>query len=884
MNESFEARWPAASSPIRRRMWDVFISHTREDADVARDLAVELEGRGLSTWIDAKLKSGDPLRVIDEALHSSGTVIVLLSKSSMSSRWITREVEAALKGLPSAWVIPIAVGELDVKSLPPWLADRRYLHLRDRTNVRKLIDQLLPQLRAALGDQVGEPSYGAVIGSLPPREPVVGVGSYLRELLASRAGVTWIVGVAGMGKTALAREYIHQVRADVAFVLWIDARSAEAVEIENQLREVAVFPSTTGKGPGVIVLDGLDEFVGDSGQVSEQLISLGTDNRVLITTRRLNDTRLMAAHPFSVLTVGALSQAAVADYLDTRVPELSDRQRTQLIRMLDAAGGSPLVLRLLINALRTHSLDDLLDLSASTETTLARSVAIVQSLLTPGQRQRLDVLAFCAELLPVIRRSKRWRMPEDDELFDELLRLGLVNASADGSIFAHSIVVSTLRQSAPRKALENALAYVARRLPDPDEPDSREVLSSVVELTELADLDWDPAVSASLAELLIWLASAWRTNGDFERAELLCPRALERATESQEKLLLIRALNLQSALAFDRGRIVEASEVERRTVDLASSSFGPKHPITTASLANLAVSLRALGDLPEAITLLRRVVEQNRMSLPSDHPDVIGSQISLAICLREAGLSVEALTLLKYASTHSADTQAYLRLSQILAATLTDLGRSEEALTLLRESLSRAESSTDFTLRSQSMEVLTTRASLAMVCARLGDMDEALRIQTDVTDRFEVILGPHHPSTLNARNNQAVLLARVGQSQDAMQLFLQVADDRSKWLGPDHPDALHSRLLAARALRDAGLDERAFDLYSELVGRVVQTLGPNHAMSLTVREEVAHQLGRVGNLAGSRLAHRELLADLEQVLPSDHPMVQRVRARVAHAD
>ncbi|MFI7027009.1 tetratricopeptide repeat protein [Micromonospora sp. NPDC049900] len=874
MTDFFKPGRPA-EFPIRRRTWDVFISHSQGDGGIARDLAQELETRGFSTWVDAKLKTGEPLRVIDEALHSCAVVIVLLSKSSLSSTWLSREVHAALKALPSDRVFPVAVGELDVRSLPPWLANRRYMHLRNRSRTRKLVEQLLPALQTAIGGPRNALGGAPVIGDLPLRQPVVGVDSYLRQLLATRTGVTWIVGMAGMGKTSLAREYVHQVRDDVAFILWLRAFAHGGTDIDEELRVVDELPPSGEQRPGLVVVDGLDELGDEPGAIVERLGATGAQNRVLITTRRLTDTRLLPAYQHSVLAVGPLPRAAVDDYLDMHVPDLSDHDRTQLA---EAAGGSPLMLRLFTQALKTTSLGDLLNPPGPPGATLARSMAALLRLLAPGQRHRLEVLAFCSSLLTTIRSSEQWRLPGDDDLFDRLLQWGVVDAGADETISAHPIVVAFLRQRAPRAALEDAISYVSERLPDPGDVRSLDLLPSIVELTEVAELDWSPAVSAGLAELLIWQASTWRSAGDYERAELLCPRAIELAVESEKPLLRVRALNLQSALAFDRGRVAEASEIERRTVELASSTFGPEHPLTTASLANLAVSLRALGDLPEAITLLRRVVEQNERSLPSEHGDVIASQINLAICLREAGLTSEALDLLSTAPMQLDDPpQTGPRRARVLAATLIDAGRAEEALTVLRAALARVEDA----LPPDSIEVLLTRANLAMVCARLGRFDEALTLQTDAMDRFELAFGPSHPSTITARSNRAVLLAQLGMTEESLQIFLEVVNSRKQILGPDHPDALHSQLLAARALRDAGRDERAFDMYAELVGRVIRTLGPEHAMSLTVREELAQQLGRLGNARGAQLAYRELLADLDRVLPLDHPMVQRVRASAA---
>lgn len=876
MTDFFEAGKPAAS-PIRRRVWDVFISYSRRDATIATDLAAELEGRGFDTWIDTKLKAGEPLRAIDDALQASAAVIVLISKTALSSKSLTREVEAAFRALPAERVFPVAVGELDVRQLPPWLANRSYLHLRDRRNVEKLVDRLLPDLSRAAGDVSDRANLARVSGTLPARVAVIGVDSYLRELLAAATGVTWIVGMAGTGKTTIAREFAYRVRDSVAALIWLEASGHSARELVEQLALVSAEQAAGIQTPSLIIVDGLDGVTDHPAQFLQRLAELGDSHRVLITTRRLSDTWLMQPQQYSIVTVGRLTQAAVADYLAVHFPHMRTEERAQLAQVVDAAGGSPLVLRLLTQALKTTPLQDLLSPASAPEETFGRFMRAALRSLPLQQRARLNTLAFCTGLLTIIRSNKRWRLPGDDDLFVRLLDWGLFSGSADGSISAHPLVVGFIRQDAPREALESAVEYVRERLPDPEDAASRELLPSIVELTEMAELDWSPSVSAGLAELLIWQASVWRSAGEHDRAELLSPRVLELALEAGEPLLQIRAMNLQSALAFDGGRLREASEIERRTVEIASTRFGPKHPLTTATLGNLAVSLRALGDLPSAITLLRRVVEQNQDALPRDHPDLIASQVNLALCLREAGLATDGLALLTGALEHVADAQLYVRVAQIRAATLADLDRTEEALEVLESCLARAERN----LPPAAPEVLTALASLAMVLARQRRFHEALEIQSEVVDRSELTLGPDHPSTLSAQSNRAVLLAELGESSEALQQLLLVAENRARLFGPDHPDALHSRLLAARALGQAGDHRRALAEYSDLIGPMVRTFGPENAMTLTVREEHSQQLLRLGDVTSARLAYRELLADLDRVLPRDHPMVRRVRAAVS---
>lgn len=862
------------SSPIRQRAVDVFISYAREDSEVARALGSAIEARGLTTWSDAMLGGGQPLQVIEQKLRSSGAVVVLLSDASLSSRWIDREVNVALEVLPRSAVLPVAVGEVEVRAMPPWLATRKWLHLRDSRHAQRLVDQLMPALEAALGSRESDTGTARIDGDPPPRRPLVGVDEYLRRLGSQDVGITWIVGHPGTGKTGLAREYAHQLRNKVSFICWLSCSTGSVDDIDAQLRRIPA--ETTPADHGLVVLDGFDE-VENSSAVIPQLEVLSRDHRVVITTRHIVDPEYMQFPETSILTVGPLSYADIARYLEVFAPQLQSSERAELTEVAKSMDASPLTLRLIAQVLQAGRTDMVLAALSRPGTTTENTLQVLLDRLSPGQRHRLYVLSFCSDILSMVRSDEQWRLPEDNALFSRLLDWGLCSAQADRTAFTHQLIVDFLRANAPRRALEDAFAYLAPRLPDPGEPRAQDYLSSVSSLTDMAELDWGPDTSADLSELLIWLASVWRSAGDPERAEILCPRALVMAEMSGQTLPLIRALNLQSALAFDRGRLGQASDIERRAADLAVSELGSDHPIAVASLANLAVSRRAQGDLPEAITLLRQVVELGQRTMHDEHPDLIATRINLAICLRDAGLAEETLQLLNEIRRHTGSQRVLLQVDQILAAVLADTGQEKEALAVLHGALEAM----DRERLTGTTDALTARANLASVYARVGKLSEAAALQSDVADQFAVICGPDHPATLSARSKYAGLLAETGALDEALRLLSDVTSRRARVLGHEHPDTLQSRLLVARITSAQGDTYRALELYSGLFPQVVRVLGPDHPTSLAVREEMALMRARTGDSVGARLAFRELLADLDRVLSPEHPMRMRVAATVA---
>jgi hypothetical protein len=75
------------------RTHDVFLSHSKRDEPVVRDLARRLRGRGLRVWFDGwEISPGDsiPSR-IEAGLEGSAVLVLCVSKHSLGSDWATLE-------------------------------------------------------------------------------------------------------------------------------------------------------------------------------------------------------------------------------------------------------------------------------------------------------------------------------------------------------------------------------------------------------------------------------------------------------------------------------------------------------------------------------------------------------------------------------------------------------------------------------------------------------------------------------------------------------------------------------------------------------------------------------------------------------------------------
>ncbi|HYT43137.1 MAG TPA: toll/interleukin-1 receptor domain-containing protein, partial [Methylomirabilota bacterium] len=112
-----------------------FISYSSKDQAFAERLYTDLQAVGVRCWFaTADLKIGDNWRErIDEAIQLYDKLLLVLSKHSIISRWVEKEVEVALaKESEQKRIIlfPIRLDDSIIESTSEWAT-----HLRDSKNI-----------------------------------------------------------------------------------------------------------------------------------------------------------------------------------------------------------------------------------------------------------------------------------------------------------------------------------------------------------------------------------------------------------------------------------------------------------------------------------------------------------------------------------------------------------------------------------------------------------------------------------------------------------------------------------------------------------------------------------------------------------------------------
>jgi formylglycine-generating enzyme len=90
---------PVARLPAERNPRQIFLSHAHQDAQVAHELAHDLEAHGYDIWLAPdSIRPGEKwVEAINRGLEESGLFVLLLSPAAVASRWVKMETNAAIE-------------------------------------------------------------------------------------------------------------------------------------------------------------------------------------------------------------------------------------------------------------------------------------------------------------------------------------------------------------------------------------------------------------------------------------------------------------------------------------------------------------------------------------------------------------------------------------------------------------------------------------------------------------------------------------------------------------------------------------------------------------------------------------------------------------------
>ncbi|MGY3036156.1 hypothetical protein ACVIIV_005326 [Bradyrhizobium sp. USDA 4354] len=124
----------------------VFLSHSSKDKSAARKLAGRLSELDFEVWFDEwQIAVGDSIvEKVFSALSASDTLVVLLSRASVRSRWVTEELNSSVMRQLSDGGIRVLPVLCETCAVPASLKHIKYADFRKRKGYFDLVEALQP--------------------------------------------------------------------------------------------------------------------------------------------------------------------------------------------------------------------------------------------------------------------------------------------------------------------------------------------------------------------------------------------------------------------------------------------------------------------------------------------------------------------------------------------------------------------------------------------------------------------------------------------------------------------------------------------------------------------------------------------------------------------
>ncbi len=317
-----------------------------------------------------------------------------------------------------------------------------------------------------------------------------------------------------------------------------------------------------------------------------------------------------------------------------------------------------------------------------------------------------------------------------------------------------------------------ALASVRKELDD-DLDEAERLARDAVEVLR-ANLGSD---HPDLTDPLIELVTVLCYRGKYQSAEPLAAEALALArqlpTEDDRK---ITALEFLAHIHSNRGEYAQAVALNRQALAFYRQLYGEKYPGQIATLSNLGVQLRRMGELEAAQRTYEEALQLHRETYGHDYADLIllnnfaGVRYAMGDFAGAESLYREALdvVLKRYGSEH----WRVLKLGLRIARTRIHQGDAVAAEGEIRRLQQRRLVDADHLLNDEARSVLGESLSVQ------GRCDEARPV---LVESFEIILA----KAGSARQRRDAFdrlrnhLDRCGQPQDIARYEAMLASDRS---------------------------------------------------------------------------------------------------------
>lgn len=662
-----------------------------------------------------------------------------------------------------------------------------------------------------------------------------------------------VLGLGGIGKTQLARQYMHVYSSFYETAIWeINAETSATIQLGfNQLVKKLGLDV-----PQELSEEELSEVIKDWMQCHDKWIilfdNLEFEDLVLpyipdnnMRGHLLATTRNADLNWGDTLSLDSFSLVDAADFLDRRLfgcEWLKTTEETLKVELINRLGGLPLALEQAAAYMKTTRTDysSYLDLLsevglkefALNETSFGKPKNYLDSVVSTweisfrciakeGAKQLLYLCSYLgAEKIPIKLFANRLEMLPDPLCIDlatirdrnivlsELRKYSLVGGDAK-SINIHRLVQAVIRD---KLSEEKWPQYCLELLGDAycfeysDKVSHNEFLMYTPHVESLLNIVSNKSFfgKRELQERIIHL---WRVGGSGN----LNLGNYKRAIAWYQKALLINETLHKEA-----------------------------HLDTANILNNLASAYDGQGNYKKALELYHKSLEVSRKLFPEDHPDIATSYSNIA-------------------SVHDI------------------LGEFGDALKWYQKAIEisiRVLGEDDF-------DTAVTYNNMAGVINRLGDYQTALELYEKAMKGYKKNLGEKHPDMANIYNNIADVYDNLGEYAKALRLYEKALKIGEEILGFDHPDiAIYCNNIAYVYCRQ-GLFSEARIWYKRALDINMDTLGEEHPEVATSYNNLGSLYNELGDYKKAGSFYKRALEIYQKALGSQHPEVANASNNIA---
>jgi len=717
----------------------------------------------------------------------------------------------------------------------------------------------------------------------------------LQAVLKNDGAIAVVHGLAGMGKSSIAREYGWRDREHYSVVWWLNSQTEDGI-IEGLLRLGRMF------------VQGLDQLADRRIAAERVLNSLlgGFEKPVLLVFDNLEDEGLMRAWlprtgarglatsrdtawsaDITVIPLEIWTLETATEYL-SRASGRIDLSEGDARAIAQAVGALPLALAHAAASLRgarmvspqryLQRISERLH-NAPRGAEYPRSVfATFSTAIAQAEQQAAGaaaVLCFAACFAPDAIPDELFR--QGIEYYAEGLQLTLSDGVALDlrSAVADELLVDealgaldrlsllSFAQGSQTYSMHRLVRLAARDLEGEGARAWRECAVGVADIAfpdENAVAEWPqcerflphgracldelPTDSAFLpaGRLANHCASYLWQRGEYAAAELVANRGLaiqERALGSDHPDVARSLYNL-GIVYWQQGRYAEAESVHLHELTIEEAALGPGHPDLARTLNALANVYRDQGRYAEAESLYARALAIWETALGPHHPLVAIGLNNLANVYHdqarypeEEPLQLRAVAIREEALGPDDPLIAFSLTN--LAILYQEQGRYAEAEPLNLRSLAIRER----TLGPDHSHVAMSLNVLALMCAAQGRYAEAEAHHLRALAIREKAFGPDRPDVAQSLNNLGALYCSQERYAEAEPLLARALSIREKTLAPNHVDIAETLNGIAKVYRGQGRYEEAEPLLLRVLAIREKTLGPDHPSTKEARDALA---------------------------------------------